>query len=277
MPGGLEHGFGMSLLYGKLRTSPVVQAAALSDIGRLRKTNEDTVLMAEELGLFVVADGMGGHNAGEVASELAASAVLDMMREPPLELPDERLSEPGNRILSAIWEANRRVFDLAASDESLTGMGSTIAAVFLHQGMIVAANVGDSPILLFRDGSAIPLFVPHTVLHECLLEGRPVDNPRFGAMLTQAVGVRADVSPDVFEIPAQDGDRIILCSDGLDKKLSVDEIQTIVEANDPEIGCRTLVDMANQRGGEDNISCLIVRLAARPSLWKGVFQRLFRR
>ncbi len=249
--------------------------ASLSDIGKRRSGNEDAVYLDEGLGLFVVSDGMGGHNAGEVASSLLVNAVRDYMRrfrpdateleDSPEELDDSdpALSKEANRLVASIHLANRVVYDRAMQELACHGMGATVSAVYVQDRAIIAANVGDSPIYLVRDGVIRPLYTQHTVKAEQEALD-PTGNMKlaetFGHMLTRAVGTRFFVEVDVSEITAHRNDTLVLCSDGLSDKASEDEILEIVSSQRPARACRQLVDLALDRGGDDNITVVVVRL-----------------
>jgi protein phosphatase len=258
-----------------------VETYALTDVGLKRQVNEDSYLCDDGLGLYVVADGMGGHQAGEVASGLVVQTVRDYMErygpsaksgeEPPPDA-DPDLSAPANRLLAAIRLANRAVFELASSKPDLDGMGSTVAAVYLTPQALVAANVGDSPIYLVHGGKASKLSVKHTVMAEAGVDITGVNVPKgeFSHMLTRAMGVEEDVQADVFEVPLFDGDTVVLCSDGLSNKVRTWEIQDTVNGRTAERACRALMDLAMERGGDDNITVVVLRMGGR----RGVLARL---
>lgn len=245
---------------------------AITDIGLRRKHNEDSVLGDAELGLFVVADGMGGHLAGEVASRQVVDTMrahIQLARSPlgcPMPDPDPSLSATANCLRAAILEANAMVKAMASQNEAWQGMGSTVAAIYLENNILVAANVGDSPIFLLRDGVLRQLSTPHTVAAEHAAQGKkltPHMATLFGHMLTRAVGTRDHVIPDIFETIPRPGDALLLCSDGLSEKATREEILDALLEQSPHGACRTLVDLALERGGEDNITALVLRFHAR--------------
>ncbi len=251
---------------------PTFLYANQTDVGKKRKINEDTTLVDADLGLFVVADGMGGHQAGEVASRLAVSTVYDYMKRFPgeedvEELPDTNtmLSKEANRVLAAMHLANQAVYALASSQARLRGMGSTLSLVQFFGGQMVAANVGDSPIYLVRDGKASLLSSPHTVLAEqaALNPGQSEEQlagSPFRHMLTQAIGVEKKVAPDVRELECRKGDAVLLCSDGLSDKLSPEEMAQAVVRAKPAKAAAEMVQTALDRGGDDNISVVLLQV-----------------
>jgi len=250
--------------------SLVVESAGLTDVGKKRKNNEDCLFVDDELGLYLVADGMGGHQAGEVASRLVVETMSGYLRkvgedEAADQLPDtdETLSVAANRLLSSIKLANKSIHQVADKQEAYYGMGSTVSAVYLAGDRLVAANVGDSPIYLIHDGEIETISVYHTVVAEQTAidpEASGKLSPRFAHMLTRAMGVREDVVPDYCEIQCYPGDVLVLGSDGLTNKVSEQEIRNVAGKTPPGKACRLLVDMANERGGEDNITVVIVAI-----------------
>ncbi len=240
-----------------------VQSAGLSDIGRKREANEDRICVDDDLGLYLVADGMGGHQAGEIASELVVSSIRDFLKAPGSEpaSPEDRGPEGAARLLAGIRWSNQVVHEASLSRADRHGMGSTVAAVYFCEDRLVAANIGDSPIYLVRNGGIDALSVPHTLQADMPSEAYA---PFLGNVLTRAVGPKASVEADLCEISCYPHDVLVLCSDGLSNKVSPPEILNVVSSHPPREACRTLVDLANQRGGEDNISVVAVRVARMP-------------
>ena len=247
-----------------------IESAGITDVGRKRKGNEDSLFLDDGLGLYIVADGMGGHQAGEVASKVVVDTVRDYMARfkggavaEELADSDETLSKEANRLLSGIILANRGVYHLAKSKLAYRGMGSTVSAVYLTGETLAAANVGDSPIFLIHNGSIELLSVIHTVYSEhAALDpaGAKMLGPRFKHMLTRAIGITEAVVPDICEIQVFEGDTVTICSDGLTDKVSPEEILQIVNRERPEKACHLLVDLANDRGGDDNISVITIKV-----------------
>lgn len=248
----------------------VVQSAGITDIGRKRQGNEDAFFIDDTLGLYVVSDGMGGRQAGEVASRLVTETVRKKMKyfletDAPLEITDydRSLSTEGNYLVASIRHANRVVCQAAQDNPDYSGMGATVAAVLISDETLIASNVGDSPIYLIRNGAIEDLFVPHTVMaeHEALApEGAKKLGEQFRHMITRAMGIAETVEPDIFEIQCFENDILLLCSDGLSDKVSTGEILTLVNSADPDKSCKTLVNLANERGGDDNITIITLKI-----------------
>jgi protein phosphatase len=236
---------------------PVGAYAVASDTGRRRRRNEDNYVVAPPL--FAVADGMGGAQAGEVASRLAASA---------LEGGDsDSLSGP-ERIDALIQEANRRIYDRASTDPTASGMGTTMT-VALVEGMVVAiGHVGDSRAYLVRGEQMEQLTDDHSLVNELLKSGRLSEEEAHvhpqRSVITRAVGTDPDVDVDGFTIEAEEGDVFLLCSDGLTDMVEDEEILELVHANrdDLDKAVKALVTAANRGGGEDNITAVAFRISA---------------
>ncbi len=263
-----------------------IQSAGLSDLGKKREINEDSFFLNDRLHVYAVADGMGGHQAGEVASGIVAETVEMSMddfasgRSPdPVADADPSLSLEGNRLLAAIRAANTRILESAQGNPGRQGMGSTVAAVSLTDFAVISANVGDSPIFLVRNGAPRALSMTHTVLAELQAVApervQEIDQ-HYHHMLSRAVGVEAKVEPDVFETPHRAGDVVVLCSDGLSNKVTSDEMAQIVSQASPQEACRVLVGLANGRGGDDNITVIVIKIGQSRSTGWGPLRFLAR-
>jgi protein phosphatase len=233
------------------------RVATITDTGRKRRRNEDAFV--SEPPLFAIADGMGGAQAGEVASRLAAAAVREGV---PRALAGE------DRIFELIQEANRRVYDRANSDPNTSGMGTTMTVALVEGERVAFGHVGDSRAYLIRDGEMQQLTEDHSLVNELLKSGKlsPEEagtHPQ-KAVITRAVGTDPDVDVDTFTVPAQAGDLFLLCSDGLTDVVAEEEILELVERNRQDIdrALRTLVKEANRGGGEDNITVVAFEIAA---------------
>ena len=255
-----------------------IASAGLSDIGRKRHSNQDNFLMDDAHRLYLVADGMGGHQAGEVASQL----VVDSMRRYfSANAPDQDatetaqhdpfLSPDANRLREAIHYANQQVYQAAEGNKAYKGMGSTLAAVQFVKNTFIAANVGDSPIYLIHEKSIETLSVPHTLMAE-QKDFSPEDQALFGPdlqhMLTRGMGVEGTVKPDICESPCFSGDRLVVCSDGLSGKVVPEEILDVVSSKSTSGACQALVDLANQRGGDDNITVVVLHVTAQNAFFR---------
>lgn len=247
-----------------------LECVTRSDPGRVRSTNEDALEADPVLGLLVLADGMGGCNAGEIASALAVTAVLNEFRQMPLTLPDEEaqthgLSLPAMRLCTAVAKANREIHQLSLSRADYAGMGTTFVATLFYGQRVTIASVGDSRVYRLRQGHFEQLTVDHTVVQEQVEYGllTPEQARLAGGrgLLTRALGAEVGVEVDVQEQPVLPGDIFLLCSDGLFDMLDDAEIGYIVERSQSELNlaAERLVQAANEKGGYDNISLILVR------------------
>lgn len=240
-----------------------------TDIGKRRSLNEDAVFA--DGSLFVVCDGMGGHKAGEVASLLAVEAIKSFVKrsedDPELTWPfgfDTRLRYNANRLRTAIKLANQVIVRKAASSESYTGMGTTVAAAIISPGrpVMTFGHVGDSRIYVISGDQADPMIqlTSDDSIANLVWSDDETGGP-FKHILTKALGARDDLEFEVVDRPLQSGDTVLLCSDGLTNMLADDEIRGIVLADPPDLerACHQLVTEANARGGRDNISAVLVR------------------
>lgn len=231
-------------------------AAALSDVGRTRTRNEDSCYAGTNV--FAVADGLGGHIAGEVASSLALEPLKELDARPPREAFD--------KIADAVRRGNRAVFDRAMEDTGLKGMGTTMTAVALHEGTLHLAHVGDSRAYLLRDGSISQLSRDHTLVARMVDEGKLTQEQAEAhpqrSILTRALGAERDVEVEESEIALLPGDRVLLCSDGLTAVLADEDIRRLAQMEqDAQQACRVLIDEANARGGPDNITTVVIDVA----------------
>lgn len=251
-----------------------VSWAARSDPGLRRSVNEDAWSARPELGLFIVADGMGGHAAGEVASRTAVDAIeafiaetADADRHRTWPFPyDTSLSTNGNRLKTALLLANRRIGATAAGEQQLKGMATTAAAVILAGSRAVVAHVGDSRVYLLcggrlqqvtRDHSWVQEQVRAGVLSESAAREHPWRN-----VVTRALAGGDDPEVDVAELEVHPGDRILVCSDGLSGVLTHDELSNRLRDGDSPLEevCQGLIDAANAGGGPDNITALVLQV-----------------
>lgn len=252
---------------------------AVSDVGRVRDHNEDGWLIDDDLGLVAVADGMGGHAAGEVASATALATVRDQLRarkslldgfarEPTAEAKQTLLSE----IEGAVHMAAKTIFEAAERDARRRGMGTTLSMLVVAGGQGFMAHVGDSRIYLLRSGRLHQLSEDHSFLWEQIKKGaltpEQASRSRYKNVITRAVGITESVQVDTLVLDVLPGDRLLLCSDGLHGYVkSDDELASILE-DGGESATEQLVRLANERGGKDNITCLVLEIpgdAAHPS------------
>jgi protein phosphatase len=221
-----------------------------TDQGQVRDSNEDGYVVDRRLQLFAIADGMGGHRAGEVASATALEALRASVAS-------------GTGLGDAITSANAAVFSKATDDESLAGMGTTLTALVPDGDRVLVGHVGDSRAYLLRDGELRQISTDHSLVQEFVREGRLTEeqaavHPQ-RSIITRALGVEPDVEVDVYPVPLRAGDRILLCSDGLSTMLRSDDIAGLLRReSDPTRAANLLVDAANAAGGEDNITTIVV-------------------
>ena len=240
----------------------ILRAAATTDVGMCRGANEDRYGLAPELGLFLVADGMGGHCAGQIASKLAAQSVVEVVRG--LENSAVSLTE---KLRQAVEIANRRIYFAAEAKREWAGMGTTLVAILATEGRVALAHVGDSRAYLIRRGRIRCLTDDHSLVGE-LVRCNEIDEATARRhphrhVLTRAVGVRRAVQPDLAELTPLAGDLFLMCSDGLTNQVEDAEIAEYAsEGATPQVVCDALVAAANERGGEDNITALLVRYEA---------------
>jgi protein phosphatase len=228
-----------------------------SDTGRKRRHNEDSYVVAPPL--FAVADGMGGAQAGEIASKLAAAA---------LEETDPGTGNAEERLVSLIQEANRRVHERANSDPATSGMGTTITAALVEGNRVTFGHVGDSRAYLVRDGTIDQLTEDHSLVNELLKSGKlspeEAETHPQRSVITRAVGTDPDVDVDTFVIEGEVGDVFLICSDGLTDMVDDDDILEVLEHfhDDLDRATNSLVAAANRGGGEDNITVVAFAIVA---------------
>jgi PPM family protein phosphatase len=248
-----------------------VKAFGLSHVGRQRQHNEDSYLVEDDAKLFLVADGMGGHAAGEIASRIAVDSINEFIVHSKSDdgtwphAYDEHFRRSTNRLMAAVRLANTRVLEAMRKDARLRGMGTTVVACLVDNDLISVAHVGDSRAYLIRDKHLSRITNDHSwvfeqvqagMLTEAEAEKHPLRN-----VITRALGGALQVTPDASEIEARPGDVYLLCSDGLTGMVSEDEILKVVTQNDGDLkkACHQLIDIANEHGGLDNVTAVLVR------------------
>ena len=248
-----------------------VELVNVSHAGRKRPHNEDSAVTDSDLGLALVADGMGGYKAGEVASAIAAKAVFDGIREGKSrhrfvpQAGDARLSRESLLIRESIQNANLHVFHTARQVPQCHGMGTTIVAALFHHGKVSIAHVGDSRIYLLRDGALSQVTSDHSLVQELIDRGfftaeeAQANTPK--NLVTRALGIDEHVQIDVKEIETRPGDIYLLCSDGLNDMVNDEEIRLTLSKYSANLSqaANELVRLANESGGKDNISVVLAR------------------
>ncbi|HWD46837.1 MAG TPA: Stp1/IreP family PP2C-type Ser/Thr phosphatase [Actinomycetota bacterium] len=231
--------------------------AAATDVGRMRKNNEDSYLSSQPVA--AVADGMGGHSAGEVASAIAIEELAALRGRGPWENETAATDD----LKQAILRANRRIREMAATDRKLNGMGTTLVALLEDGDMVHVANVGDSRGYLLRQGELSQVTVDHSLVQELVDDGRlsPEDAERHPqrSVITRALGIDPEVEFDLFTYKLQVGDRLLLCSDGLSDVVEPAQIRKVLlRVRNAHRAARELVTVANAHGGPDNITVIVV-------------------
>ena len=250
-------------------------AAGVTDVGLQREHNEDCFAILDDHALYVVADGMGGHRAGDVASKLATEAIVDFFRATATEdftWPfhfDSRLSEEENRLLTGIRIANRQIVDRSARSREFHGMGTTVVGCLFssRKKKMYIGHVGDSRAYRVRGGQIKQMTRDHSLVNDYLLampeltEEQRSELPK--NVITRALGMQEHVSVDLQVDDAQVGDAYLLCSDGLSGMIEDDEILALVQSSShlPDV-CRKLIALANEHGGEDHVTAVVVRIDA---------------
>ncbi len=246
-----------------------LEVAGRSDVGRVRPSNEDHFGYDEQLGIFVVCDGMGGHAAGEVASQIAVDTVLSFFRERKTSVEDDAYLDDaplGARLLAeAVKQANDAILNYAEEHKNTSGMGTTLVAARFCNGIFSIANVGDSRIYLFREGQLLQLTEDHSLVMEQVRRGmitlEQAKRSSAQNIITRALGTDESTLPDLGEFPAQGGDTLLLTTDGVLRHVDDGEIRSILlQLPSLQAACDTLIDAANQSGGEDNSTCVLIRV-----------------
>ena len=258
-------------------------AAGISDVGLQRDHNEDSFAILREHALYIVADGMGGHRAGDVASKLATEAIVDFFRATATEdftWPfhfDARLSEEENRLLTGIRLANRQIIERSTRSREFHGMGTTVVGALFSgkKRKMFIGHVGDSRAYRVRKGEIRQMTRDHSLVNDYLLampeltEEQRSELPK--NVITRALGMQEHVAVDLQSDDVLPGDIYILCSDGLSGMIDDADIQRLAgQYGDLEEVCRKLVALANEHGGEDNITALVVRIEAEPGDEPGI-------
>ena len=227
---------------------------ALTDIGLKRKINQDSYLKDDALGLYVVADGMGGHRGGEVASRLAVEVIQKFCKENKEMPPRDRLDKAVNLSCSEIYKKSME-------NEELSGMGTTVLAMVFHENSVYIAQVGDSRVYLLNNGGIWQITEDHSLLNEEIRAGRIAANQsanyQFKNVITRSVGYESQVVVDIYRREVLPNDMFLLCTDGLSGLVENKEMLEEVKKSGPDLGLKHLVALANNRGGDDNITGLI--------------------
>jgi protein phosphatase len=248
-----------------------ITSFGMSDVGKRREKNEDSFLVNDELALYTVADGMGGHLGGDIASKLATATMHEVVHalesDPDMTLQEGVNIKPGEfqgYLRYAIKLSSKRIFERSHGEATLRGMGTTTVAILFRNNKIYIANVGDSRAYRIRDGEISQITRDHSLVGEQMRAGILTEEEakasRLKNIITRSVGFQEEVDADIDIRVVRHGDRYLLCSDGLSNMLDDSEIQEIVASNSLEQACRRLIDVANERGGDDNITVVIAEV-----------------
>jgi protein phosphatase len=239
-------------------------ATGKTDQGLARSNNEDNYYVDVKSGLLIVADGMGGHAAGEIASNLAINVIRDYFQEENkfVRNNDQSYGPATNKLNSALCVANLAVFEAAQSSPQLKGMGTTIAAALMIGNKLSIAHIGDSRVYLVRSDNIELLTDDHSIVNEQvkrdIITKEEAAKSNIKNLLTKALGISPEVEADLNELTLFDGDILLLCSDGLNTMLTDESILKIISfAKRPSDACEFLINAANEKGGKDNITVIV--------------------
>jgi len=259
-----------------------LRVGACSDKGRVRSINEDAYACDPSKGLFVVCDGMGGEAAGEVASQLAIETIVHAINNPDSTTASEDTTESGfhrttRRLASAIKLSNQAIYEESQKNAERAGMGTTVVGTWVHNGVASLAHVGDSRAYLWRQGSFEQLTRDHSLVEEQVKAGLLTREQSLHSkqqnILLRALGREEEAEVELAELPLLARDYLVLCSDGLTRMVDDATLaDTIATLKDPQKICDSLVALANQNGGEDNITVVVVQVCA-DSLWQRLWNR----
>lgn len=268
------------MLRGKIRS------VGLSDVGKVREHNEDTIGVDADIGLLVLADGMGGYNAGEVASGIAVKTIMSLVKEAferqDMSLPDSEtgLSRPTIVLRDAIMRANKIIHQTAKTQPQCEGMGTTVVACLFSDNKISVAHVGDSRLYRLRGNRYEQITLDHSLLQELVdrgfysqAEAQRATNKNY---VTRALGVETNVDVEIHEYPVNKGDYYLLCSDGLSDMVEDEDIHLTISTfgANLETIAKQLIQLSNDNGGRDNISIVLAHVTDSFALRKGVVDKL---
>jgi protein phosphatase len=249
-----------------------VQAVGLTDTGKVREHNEDSIALDGDIGLFVLADGMGGYNAGEVASGIAVKTITNLV--------STGLHRPSIILRDAIARANKIIHQTSKSQTQCEGMGTTVVAALLHDNRVTIAHVGDSRMYRLRKDTFEQLTMDHSLLQELVDRGfysaeeaQRATNKNY---VTRALGVEPTVEVEVHELPVETGDWLVLCSDGLTDMVEDEDIHLTISTfgGNLDTVARQLVQLANDSGGRDNISVVLAQVVELFPARRGILDRI---
>lgn len=237
-----------------VQEAPVFQAFSLTDVGKVRASNQDALVVSDELLLYGVADGMGGHNGGETASSGARDHLIELLKEKTPSL---------DALRDGVVETNARLYRQQAEDESLSGMGTTLSVIWLSEHFVYLGHVGDSRIYRLREGKLEQMTDDHSLVGELVRQGyltpEQAENHPNKNVILRAVGTEPGIDVDLAVEERKAGDLWLICSDGLHGLVSDSKMEAILTVNTAEAAVQLLMDAALAAGGRDNISVVLVR------------------
>ncbi len=251
-----------------------ITSCGITDVGQKRQNNEDNFLINDEINLYVVADGMGGHVGGEFASQIAVTTIEEVIQnvevDPEATRPDwgalgSSVAIGGEKLKYAIRLAGKRIFDRTNDEPELRGMGTTTVAALFDHNLVFLAHVGDSRAYLIRGTTVTQITEDHSLVNEQIRLGlitrEAAKNHKLKNIITRSVGYQEDVEIETLVKTVEKGDRFVLCSDGLSNLVDENEILEVAGgASGTEDAAQRLIDLANQRGGDDNITLIIAQV-----------------
>lgn len=243
-----------------------VSAAGLSDIGLVRENNEDVWAEVPQKRLYILADGMGGHLAGEVAARVAVDELIALINgDLGTQLEKVALEEARHLLAAAISEVNNHVFRMGRKDPALRGMGTTLCCLYFHPQGVIYAHVGDSRIYRLHENTLAQITKDHSLLRELVdlgeLTERQAEEHAYKNIITKAIGTEPSVEPSVQSCPMLEGDVYLMCSDGLSDLLSRKEMEEVLKAaSTPKKAAQELIAIAKEKGGYDNITVVIAKV-----------------
>jgi protein phosphatase len=252
-----------------------IDVGSKTDRGRVRNSNEDAFAVVHEINLWVISDGMGGEAHGEVASAIATETIVAYCRQASSDRPSLNcgeswadISERGKRLLEGACLANREIFDSASQNSDRRGMGATLVAAWLDENRLSLVNVGDSRAYLLHSGEFEQLTADHTLVAEQVRRGiispQQAQTTPLQNVLIRALGVNADVGPDAREFDLHPNEVLLLCTDGLTRMIDDSKIaKTLLAAPSAQSAADHLVTLANESGGQDNVTVIVVRFSER--------------
>ena len=264
-----------------------IRFVGMTDTGKVREHNEDTIATDADIGLLVLADGMGGYNAGEVASGMATTVIVTEMQQimtkvQPYEVDEKTKQQVAARLMrEQVLKANTSIYQAAQSQPQYAGMGTTLVTCLFYDNKILVAHLGDSRLYLAREGKFKQVTRDHSLLQEQIDSGlitpEQAKHAQHKNLVTRALGIDPSVEPEIHEYPVKPGDIYLLCSDGLCDMVEDEDIGMAVETlgRNLPLAAQQLVQMANDNGGRDNVSVILVRVLREFPAARGMMAKVF--